>query len=67
MIVNTYKLALPYSCEIHPVFHVSLHKAYKVPKPLVSTLSIGADLNQASLEPELILDMKIAKKLESSQ
>ncbi|GJR49320.1 integrase [Tanacetum coccineum] len=58
-----YKLKLPSSSQIHPVFHVSQLKLYKGPLPLsLSQLPQVSSDGLISEEPFAILDRRLAKK-----
>ncbi|KAK1602459.1 hypothetical protein QYE76_071987 [Lolium multiflorum] len=58
-----YKLELPSTSEVHPVFHVSQLKSY-VPDhtPVFTELPTPLQLDIAELEPEEILDRRLVKK-----
>ncbi|KAK1694297.1 hypothetical protein QYE76_010994 [Lolium multiflorum] len=58
-----YKLDLPDSCGIHPVFHVSQLKTF-VPdySPVFSTLPSFPELDTGDPEPESILERRLVKK-----
>lgn len=57
-----YKLKLPESSKIHPVFHVSQLKKHVGDAPVSSTLPELDTLGQLRVEPIAILDRKIAKR-----
>jgi hypothetical protein len=62
-----YKLDLPSSSDIHPVFHVSHLKTYVPDHTLVFTdLPTQLQLDVASLEPEKILDRRLVKRANAS-
>jgi ribosomal protein L21E len=58
-----YKLELPSTSEVHPVFHVSQLKSY-VPDhtPVFTELPTPLQLDIAELEPKEILDRRLVKK-----
>lgn len=57
-----YKLHLPASSRIHPVFHVSQLKKHVGTAPVSSTLPEMDDTGQLSAIPVAILDRKLAKR-----
>jgi hypothetical protein len=63
-----YKLSLPPSALIHPVFHVSQLKEH-IPDhtPVFKEIPVTLDLAGTDTVPELILDRKMVKRGNSSQ
>ncbi|PRQ47388.1 putative chromatin remodeling & transcriptional activation CHROMO-DOMAIN family [Rosa chinensis] len=58
-----YRLSLPTSCRLHPVFHVSLlKKRIGEGTPLTATLPEFDDQGELLWRPERVLDMAVIKK-----
>jgi hypothetical protein len=62
-----YKLELPSTSEVHPVFHVSQLKSYIPDRtPVFTELPTPLQLDIADLEPDEILDKRLVKKANAS-
>jgi hypothetical protein len=58
-----YKLDLPSSSQIHPVFHVSQLKPFRPDNTAVSTdLPVQVQLDTPDVQPEQILERRLCKK-----
>jgi hypothetical protein len=60
---TTYKLDLPDSSMVHPVFHISQLKEF-IPdyKPVYSNMPVQGDFSKEMLKPESILERHLVKK-----
>jgi hypothetical protein len=54
-----YKLELPPSSQIHPVFHVSQFKAFTPTTPVYSDLSQIVDFSGVDVKPMKILERRL--------
>jgi hypothetical protein len=60
---TAYKLELPASSKVHPVFHVSQLKSYTPDfGPAFQTLQLSPQLDLTDLEPEAVLDRRLSNK-----
>jgi hypothetical protein len=61
--IDAYQLQLPADSQIHPVFHVSQLKEFKLDfTPVFSKLPVSTDFSVINLLPELILKRRLVKK-----